>query len=107
MASGVYNRINITSVNTDTVLVSNTAVDAGKTSVMTINIVNTTTNPAKIRLSLASGATATQGEYLEYDTNVGPLGVIERTGVVVPRGLNVLARSDTANVNFIAYGLEG
>lgn len=106
MASGIYNRLAL-SATTYTSLVTTSQVAAGKIAVVTVNILNTNTTNVTIRLALSAGATPTAGEFLEYDTLLNASGVIERTGILVPAGIGILVYSSAANVNAIAYGIEG
>lgn len=109
MTTGIYGKLNLAAA-TDTVLVGNTSVDAGKTAVITVNMVNT--NPStnlnlRIAITQANAApNVTTGDYLEYDTPLEARGVLERTGIVLPAGYGIMVRSSAANVNAIAYGIE-
>jgi len=109
MTTGIYGKVNLAAA-TDTILVGNTSVDTGKTAVITINFVNTnaSTNTAlRIALTTANAAGNIEaGDFIEYDTPLGGLGVLERTGIVVPAGVSISVRSSAANVNAIAYGIE-
>ncbi len=108
MASGIYNRTALTAATYAT-MVSTTQVDTGKIAVVTVNIVNrSSTASVSIRLALTTTPTApVNGEFLEFDTLLNPSGVLERTGIVVPRGMALVAYSSAATVDVIAYGFEG
>jgi hypothetical protein len=106
MATGVYNRINL-AAGIDTIIVSNTAVGAGKSAVITISMCNQNTTNTSVRLAISANSTPGQHEYLEYDTPLLISGVLERTGIVLTPGLNILARAGIANVSVLAYGIEG
>lgn len=106
MASGIYNRLALTAA-TYAAVVTTTQVDTGKIAVVTLNIVNTGTTSVNIRVALSASATPSAGEFLEFDTPLNASGVLERTGIVVPRGMALLVYASTANVNAIAYGFEG
>lgn len=109
MASGVYNRLNLAAA-TETVVVSNTAIAAGKTAVVTVNVVNRNAvggSQAAIRLGISANTTLGTHEFIEYDTLLNPSGVIERTGIVLSPGLYLIARSSVANTSVVAYGIEG
>ena len=109
MTTGIYGKVNLAAA-TDTVLVGNTTVDAGKTAVITVNMVNTnSTTNASIRVALSQSNAAGNlqaGDFIEYDTPLGGTGVLERTGIVLPAGWGITVRSTVANVNAIAYGIE-
>lgn len=109
MTTGIYGKVNLAAA-TDTVLVGNTSVDAGKTAVITVNMVNTNASSnVNIRLAINQANAAPNviaGDYLEFDTPLEARGVLERTGIVLPAGWGILVRSSAANVNAIAYGIE-
>jgi hypothetical protein len=106
MATGVYNRLNL-AASTDTVVIANTAVASGKTSVVTVSICNRNASTVNIRLGISANTTLGVHEYLEYDTQLNSNGVLERTGIVIPNGLYLIARSSLANTSVLAYGIEG
>ena len=45
-------------------------------------------------------------DYLEYEAEILPGGVLERTGVVLEAGRRLYARSSTANTVVMVYGIE-
>jgi len=106
MATGVYNRVNLSAAN-DTVIVSNTAVDVGKTAVITVSIVNRNTSNITIRLGISANTTLSESDFLEFNTPLNQSGVLERTGIILTRGLNLIANSSVGNTSVIAYGIEG
>ena len=107
MASGIYNRLSLTAA-TYTNVITTTQVGTGKIAVVTLNICNTDTAVAtSVRVALSTSATPSAGEFLEYNTLLNPLGVLERTGIIVPAGMGLVVYASTATVNAIAYGLEG
>jgi len=106
MASGVYNRLSLTA-STWTTLVPTSAVPSGKYGIITVNVANTGSTAVSIRIAISANVTPSAGEYLEYNTVLGAYGVLEKTGIVITNGLQITCFCDTANVSFIAYGLEG
>lgn len=105
MASGVYNRLSL-SAATWTTLVATSAVASGKTGVITVNVANTNASNITIRIAISANTTPSAGEYLEFNTTLGAYGVLEKTGIVLTNGLQITCYCDTANVSFVAYGLE-
>jgi hypothetical protein len=59
-----------------------------------------------MRLAISSTATPNIQEYIEYDTVIVPLGVFERTGLVMQAGLNIVVYTSAANVGCTVYGIE-
>lgn len=105
MASGVYNRLSL-SAATWTTLVPTTGVTAGKTGIITVNVSNTNGTSVSIRMAISANQSPSAGEYIEYNTVLGGYGVLEKTGIVLTNGLQITCYCDTANVSFVAYGLE-
>ena len=106
MATGVYNRINLTGTNNQ-IIVSNTSVDVGKTAVITVSMVNRNSTNVTIQLGISANTTLGDHEYLEFNSPLNQSGVLERTGIILTRGLYLLANSSAANTTVIAYGIEG
>ena len=55
---------------------------------------------------MATTATPTDQEWMEYDTIIIPNGVFERTGLVMQGGLNLVVLSSQANIGCTVYGIE-
>ena len=80
-------------------------------AVVTVSIVNKNTTSVTVRLAIAktdpTGATAPVGDdYLEYDTEILPNGVLERTGIVIDASRQVYAYSSSAQTGVMVYGIE-
>jgi hypothetical protein len=75
-------------------------------SVATINVCNRGTNTADIRVAVSTTETPGNAEYIEFDVQLAPKGVLERTGIVIEGGAYVVVRSSQANVNCVVYGIE-
>ena len=80
-------------------------------SVVTVSICNKNTSSIKVRLAIAktdpTGATLpVADDYLEYDTEILPNGVLERTGVVIDASRQIYTRSSNANTAVMVYGIE-
>jgi len=78
----------------------------GNFAVATLSICNRSNSAITCRVSLSTTSTPTADEWIEYDTEVLPKGVLERTGLVLQAGLNLIVYSSTANVSAVALGIE-
>jgi hypothetical protein len=75
-------------------------------TVATVSVVNRGAGAATIRIALASSATPTDAEWLEYDVSLSAKGVLERTGIVMDTGKLLVVRSSAVGVNVVVYGIE-
>ena len=105
MATGRLGTANITTTADTTIY----TVPASTFSVVSVSICNrNTTTAATIRLAIASSATPTVAEYIEYDTSLVASGVVERTGLVMDAGkiLVVQISSASPTISVVAMGIE-
>lgn len=76
-------------------------------SVVTVSICNKNATAIQVRLALAvDPAIPANGNYIEYNAEVLPGGVLERGGVVIQRGRTIYAYSTQANTDVVVYGIE-
>jgi hypothetical protein len=75
-------------------------------TVASVNIVNRGTQPTVINLAIADLDTPTLGEYIEFETELLPKNILERTGIVLGASQKIVARSSQANVSLVAFGIE-
>ena len=81
-------------------------VPASTFAVVTVNLVNRGASAANIRVAVASTATPSDSEYIEYDVSLAAKGVLERTGIVMDAGKLLVVRSSSVSVNAVVYGIE-
>ena len=81
-------------------------VPTGQYTVLNVSITNRNTSAITMRMAIASTATPNIQEYIEYDTVIVPLGVFERTGLVLNAGLNIVVYTSAANIGCTIYGIE-
>ena len=75
--------------------------------VVTVSIVNKNATPILVRLALAVNPNEpTTGDYIEYNAEVLPGGVLERTGIVIQNGRTIYAYSNQTNTDVVVYGIE-
>jgi hypothetical protein len=75
-------------------------------TVATVSVVNRGAGVALIRIAMASSASPTDAEWLEYDVSLSAKGVLERTGIVMDTGKLLVVRSSATGVNAVVYGIE-
>ena len=102
MATGRLGTADLSAVTLTTVY----TVPATTFTVATVSVVNRGASAALIRIALASSASPTDAEWLEYDVSLSPKGVLERTGIVMDAGKLLVVRSSATGVNAVAYGIE-
>lgn len=75
-------------------------------SVVTVSLCNRSTGTRSVRIAVASAATPTDAEYIEFDADVLANGVLERTGIVVDAGKIIVVRANSTDVTAVCYGIE-
>ena len=88
---------------------TNTAVytcPSDKFTVASISICNRGTQPITIRLAIATLLTPTNAEYIEFDTELLPKNVLERTGIMLSGDQKLVVRSSAATVSAVVFGIE-
>ncbi len=102
MASGILGS-NDLSAATDTTAYT---VPADTYSVVTVSFCNRGSNTSNVRLAVSTTDTPGAADYLEYDTSIGPNGVLERTGIVVDATKKIIVRSSQTSVTAVVMGIE-
>lgn len=75
-------------------------------SVVTVSLCNRSTGTRSVRIAVASAATPTDAEYIEFDADVLANGVLERTGIVADAGKIIVVRANSTDVSAVCYGIE-
>lgn len=76
-------------------------------SVVTVSISNKNNTAIQVRLALAVNPDLpAPGHYIEYNAEILPGGVLERTGIVLQNGRTIYAFTTQANTDVVVYGIE-
>lgn len=102
MATGILGQAALTAATNTTIY----TVPATTFTVFSVSVLNRGTTTASVRIALASAATPTNAEYIEYDAQIGPNGVLERTGLMMNAGKLLVVYASNANVSVSAFGIE-
>lgn len=103
MATGRLGAVDLTAA-TDTLLYT---VPAGTFTVASVSIVNRSNAAVTLRVGISNSTTTmSTTDFIEFETELLPKGVLERTGLVMDAGKSLLVRSSTANVTAMAFGIE-
>ena len=82
-------------------------VPSGTYAVFNVSLTNISNSSVTVRLAMASSGTPSTAEWIEYDTVIVGKGVLERTGIVLDAGKNVVAWASAAtSINVNVFGIE-
>ena len=102
MPSGILGRNTLTAVTNTTVY----TVPASTRAVLTLNLVNCSNVGANVRVALSNSGTPAVQDFIEFDADLPPTQVLERTGIVMEATRVLVVHSSIANVVAVAYGYE-
>jgi hypothetical protein len=104
MATGRLNGVDITTTSATSVYTCPTSTFG----VVSVSICNRTASAVTVRLALTStGSTPATTDYLEYDSSLSANGVLERTGIVMTAGNQLVVTAGTGNaVSVVVVGIE-
>lgn len=79
---------------------------SGKTGGVTVSLCNRNATSVTVRLAIASTATPSAAEWVEYGATIFANNVLERTGLVVGSGQYLVAWASGTGVSAIVMGYE-
>lgn len=80
-------------------------VPASNYVVANVSIANRAATAVSVRLAVAAASTPTNAEFIEYDAVIPGFGVLERTGIAVPAGRNIVVYANNGNASCSVYGI--
>jgi hypothetical protein len=93
--TGRLNGVDLTTTNATSVYTCLTATFA----VVSVSICNRSATAVTVRLALTTtGSSPATTDYLEYDSSLSANGVLERTGIVMTAGNQLVVTAGTGNV---------
>lgn len=82
-------------------------VPATKTATVTVNIVNRAETIATVRVAVSATGSPTDAEFIEHGALVlSDGGILERTGIVMQAGKNLVFFSNILGTSVSVYGFE-
>ena len=109
MATGRLGSVNMTAATNTSVYIC----PATTFAVATVSICNRSNSSITARVAISTSVTTyptppspTLDEWIEWDVEILPKGVLERTGLVLDAGKNLVVYTSTANVSVVAFGIE-
>ena len=102
MATGLLGQAALAATTNTSVYV----VPASTFTVLSVSILNRATTTATVRVALADSTTPTNAEWIEYNIELGASGVLERTGIMMNAGKQLVVWASNANVSVSCFGIE-
>lgn len=81
-------------------------VPALKVATCTLSLCNRTSDNITVRVAIATSATATTGEWIEYGATLPGNGVLERSALVLDATQRLNIYASAAGVSAVVYGFE-
>ena len=102
MATGRLGAANLSGTTNTTIYTCPTDTYA----VATLSVCNRNATSINLRVALGTLDTPDSADYIEYDVEILPNGVLERTGLVMAAGQKIVVYSSSGSVSAVLYGIE-
>lgn len=102
MATGLLGQSALSATTNTTVY----TVPTGYFAVFGVSVCNRGNTTVTVRMSISASATPANSEYLEFDAQLGPQGVLERTGLMAGAGKQIVLYTSGTAVSVSIFGIE-
>jgi len=101
MASGIISKNALTST-----LTSYYTCPANTTAFVSINISNRTTGTVTTNINLSTNGSENLGGYIEFTSSIAANQALEKTGVVLSAGQQILISASSTSTTYVIFGYE-
>lgn len=102
MATGILGVANLSATTNTTIY----TVPASTFSVVTVSLCNRSSGTISVRMATSASGSPTSAEWIEFGTQILANGVLERSGIVLDAGKNIVVWASAIDVSAVAYGIE-
>lgn len=102
MATGILGTSNLSAITNTTVY----TVPASTFTVATVSICNRSSSTVSVRLAVSTTDSPAVADYIEYGTQILANGVLERSGIVLQTGYQIVVYSSSVDVSVVVFGIE-
>jgi len=75
-------------------------------AVASLSLVNRGNSLSEFRVAISVTDTPTNAEYIEFESQLNPKAVFERTGIVLAAGQRIVVRSSIDGTSAVVFGIE-
>lgn len=75
-------------------------------TVANISLTNRASSVATFRMAITETDTPTDAEFIEFESQLDPKAVLERTGIVLGAGQRIVVRSSISGISAVVFGIE-
>jgi len=86
-------------------LVSYYTCPVNTTAIITLSLTNRTASPIAVRVNLSTTSSENLGGYIEYDSNIAAYQTLEKTGIILSAGQQILILG-TTNITYVISGYD-